>query len=212
MKRRVESMARSARPHAPRPRVLAAMVVASGAGVFLMIWQSKALRLEFSGMNLTWPALVAFGVAWATLAEPMKAGVAMVAGAVAALGVYYGALVVLPVTHLGMAIAAGTVFALIAGVCYVVPQLFSFGPTAVGYGVGLAVANSVGFRPTTSGADWFAVASAVVLAMVVGTAASVFLHRSLDMVRTRSAQVPAKPIPLDRRRRRPTSAAAGGGR
>ena len=211
MKRRVESIARSARPHAPRPRVLAAMVVASGAGVFLMIWQSKALRLELSGMNLAWPALVAFGVAWATLAEPMKAGVAMIAGAVASLGVYYGALGVLPVTHLGMAIAAGTVFALIAGICYVVPQLFSFGPTAVGYGVGLAVANSVAFRPTTSGADWFAVVSAVVLAMVVGTAASVFLHRGLDMVRTRSVQ-PAQPIPLERRRRRPTAASAGGGR
>ena len=212
MKRLAASLARNARPHAPRPRVLAAMVIASGAGVFLIIWQSKALRLEFSGMNLAWPALVAFGVAWATLAEPMKAGVAMIAGAVASLGVYYGALGVLPVTHLGMAIAAGTVFALIAGICYVVPHLFSFGPTAVGYGVGLAVANSVAFRPTTSGVDWFAVVSAVVLAMVMGTAASVFLHRSLDMVRTRSVQQPAKPIPLERRRRRPAAASAEGGR
>src|SRR5207302_1497363 len=132
MKRRVESLMRSARPHAPRPRVLAAMVAASGAGVFLIIWQSKALRLDFSETNLAWPALVAFGVAWATLAEPLRAGVAMIAGAVASLGVDYGALGVLPVTHLGMATAAGPIFALIAGICYVVPQLFSFGPTALG--------------------------------------------------------------------------------
>ncbi len=188
------------------------MVLASGAGVFVLIWQSKALRLEFSGMNLAWPALVSFGVAWATLTEPMKAGIAMIAGAVASLAVYYGALGVLPVTHLGMAIAAGTVFAVIAGICYVVPQLLSFGPTAVGYGVGLAVANSVGFRPTTSGADWFAVASAVVLAMVVGTAGSVMLHHSLDIVRTRTVQRPVKPIPIARARRRPAAAAGGGGR
>jgi hypothetical protein len=206
----MKSIARKARPHAPRPRVLAAMVVASGAGVFVIIWQSKALRLEFSGMNLAWPALVAFGVAWATLAEPLKAGVAMVAGAVASLGVYYGALTVLPVTHPGMAIAASTVFAAIAGVCYVVPHLLAFGPTAVGYGVGLAVANAVNFRPTTSGADWFTVASAVVLAMVVGTASSVLLHRSLDRVRTVRA---AQPIPIEtRRRQRAPRAAAGGGR
>jgi hypothetical protein len=159
-----------ARPAIIDRRMVAVVSVAFAAGVFLVMWNREALRLEYGGVSVAWPILVSFGMVWfAGRRMGWRVAGGLVFGTVTALAAMYGGMSILPAAS--AVVLAGWI-GMAAGFTALLSHLFarviSFPAAAVGYGIGLGIAASAQVRPTTAASDWLQVLVIGVTTMVLG--------------------------------------------
>lgn len=161
---------RRARPAIMDRRMVAIVSLAFAGGVFFVMWNRHTLRLEYGGVSVAWPILVAFGMVWfAGRRMGWRVGAGLVLGTVTALAAMYGGVSFLPAASAvvlagWIGLAAGAT----AMLSHVFARLFSFPAAAVGYGIGLGIASSAQIRPTTAAADWFQVLVIGVTTILLG--------------------------------------------
>ena len=195
---------------------------ALGVGVLILAWHAETLYLEPGGVNLAWPAILAFGIAW-NAADRMRwrvgAGIA-VGVAVATVG-FYLTLQYLPVSPLGIGIGLG-LSAVVAGVVASTTRgWLPLGASAAGFGAGVATSQLTEISATTGASDVLASASAVVFAVLLGVVGAYLLGELLALMKTRPAALPSGQERTEilgalredpRARRRPMARTRGGSR
>ncbi|MEX0875585.1 MAG: hypothetical protein WD646_14220 [Actinomycetota bacterium] len=165
------------RPRVADPKLMMVVSAAFAVGVLIVAWLGTSLRLEADGARLGWAVLVAFGMAWhGDIASAWRIAAGLIAGAMAGLAGYYGALSIFPVTPRGLAMGLAITAAGVAVIAHLLPRILSFAGAVVGFGVGIAAAGQFPFRPTTPADDLFSLALVVATAFAMGCFGSVTLR------------------------------------
>jgi hypothetical protein len=165
------------KPHMVDPWVFAIVAASFGLGVWIVAWHGTSLRLEVEGANLTWVALVGFGMAWhGEWGSGWRVGAGLVAGGAASVAAYYGALTILPLTPFSFGMGLGISAACVALIAHMYPRVLSFAGAAVGFAVGISAARALPMRPLTPADDLFALMLTVSLALVMGVTGSLALR------------------------------------
>lgn len=210
---RVIDVARRMRPHVVDPWAFALIVVAFGAGVFIVSWTSGSLRIDVDGTNLAWIVLVAFGMTYhGDWGSAWRTGSGMIVGAASAVTALFGSAHLLPVNVMWTAAGLAMAGAAVALISHMVPRALTFAGAAVGFGVGVAAGRALPVRPTTAADDLLTLMLSVAVAIVMGTFGSMALRAAIVWIGMRRPGEHASVHLFPRRAHRTERAAHAGAR
>jgi len=174
---KIIDMTRRLRPHVAEPWTMILVAATFAVAVFVVSWLGRPLRLEADGARFAWVVLIAFGMSWhGDIANSWRVMAGLIGGALAGLAGYYGALSVLPVTPMGIALGLSITAGGIALLAHSFPRVVSFAAAAVGFGVGVAMAGHFPLRPTSPAEDLLTLGLVAGAALAIGSVGSMALR------------------------------------
>ena len=152
-------------------------IVGCGVGTTLLFWHSETLQLHPLGGNFVWPVIIGAGVmAMSRGVAASRTISALLVGSALGVILSYEGLNYLPVTALGIAMAVGLGAMLVTAASLMSRGRVPFGPSVIGFGLGVGAAQIVPAGPTTTPTDVLAIFTAVAFALGIGVAGSLLVE------------------------------------